>query len=58
MQTALKSETLIKRFADVASEPKWMAPEEFAAFRKAEVQKYAKLIKDTGAKLECQPQCP
>lgn len=52
VQTALKSEAAIKRFADVASEPKWMTPEDFAAFKQAEVQKYAKLIKESGAKLE------
>jgi tripartite-type tricarboxylate transporter receptor subunit TctC len=48
----LRLENVSKRMADVASEPKWMSVEDFGALRKNEVEKYAKLVKETGAKLE------
>ena len=47
-----KLDAVAKRLADVASEPSWMTPEDFAAYRKSEVEKYAKLVKESGAKLE------
>jgi tripartite-type tricarboxylate transporter receptor subunit TctC len=52
VQTVSKHEIVAKRMADVASEPSWMSPEDFAAYRKSEVEKYAKLVKESGAKLE------
>ncbi len=47
-----KLDAVAKRMADVASEPSWMSPEDFAAYRRSEVEKYAKLVKESGAKLE------
>jgi tripartite-type tricarboxylate transporter receptor subunit TctC len=52
VQTVSKHEIVAKRMADVASEPSWTSPEDFATYRKAEVEKYAKLVKESGAKLE------
>jgi tripartite-type tricarboxylate transporter receptor subunit TctC len=52
VQTVSKHDIVAKRMADVASEPSWMSPEDFAAYRKSEVEKYAKLVKESGAKLE------
>ena len=52
VREVVKLENVQKRMGDVASEAKWMSVEDFGAMRKSEVEKYAKLVKETGAKLE------
>jgi tripartite-type tricarboxylate transporter receptor subunit TctC len=41
-----------KRFADLGVEAVSSTPEQFVAFMRTEVAKYAKLIKDAGIKIE------
>ena len=41
-----------ERLIDLAAEPAISTPEEFAALVKAEIVKWAKAVKDSGAKLE------
>ncbi len=41
-----------KRFADLAAEPVGNSPEEFAAFLKSEMAKWAKVVKECGAHLD------
>jgi tripartite-type tricarboxylate transporter receptor subunit TctC len=41
-----------ERMAEQGAEPSPMTPEAFAAFQKAEVVKWAKVVKDSGAKVE------
>ena len=41
-----------KRFADLGAEPVGNSPEEFAAYLKSEMAKWAKVVKDCGARLD------
>jgi tripartite-type tricarboxylate transporter receptor subunit TctC len=41
-----------KKFADLGVEAVYSTPEQFAAFIKSEMAKYAKLIKEAGIKVE------
>jgi tripartite-type tricarboxylate transporter receptor subunit TctC len=41
-----------KRFADLGVEAVSSTPEQFAAFIRSETEKYAKLIKEAGIKIE------
>ena len=52
VREVLKMDAVVKRMADLASEPKWTTVEDFGAFRKSEVEKYGRLVKQTGARLE------
>jgi len=48
---ALADPDVKKRFADLGVETKSSTPAEFSAFIKAEMDKYAKLIKDANIKV-------
>ncbi len=52
VQKALKSPALIKRYAELSTQPKWSTPEQFNEFRAAEVKKYGELVKAAGLKAE------
>ena len=50
--TAMKDPEVRKRMADFGFEPIGNTPEEFGAFVKEDITRWAKLVKDTGAKVE------
>jgi tripartite-type tricarboxylate transporter receptor subunit TctC len=50
--TAMKDPETRKRMADFGFEPIGNTPEEFGAFVKEDIARWAKLVKDTGAKVE------
>jgi tripartite-type tricarboxylate transporter receptor subunit TctC len=50
--TALRSEEAKTRFAALMAEPVPNSPEDFAAFMKAELAKYEKVVKASGAKVD------
>jgi tripartite-type tricarboxylate transporter receptor subunit TctC len=52
VRKALESPELQKRFADLGGEIKPMSPDELMTFVKAEHEKWAKVVKASGAKLE------
>jgi tripartite-type tricarboxylate transporter receptor subunit TctC len=51
-QKVLQSADVKERFAGVSAEPSGSSSERLAAHIKAEIEKYAKLIKDAGVKIE------
>ena len=50
--TAMKDPEVRKRMADFGFEPIGNTPEEFGAFVKEDIARWARLVKDTGAKVE------
>ena len=52
MVKVIQDPDIKKRFADLGVEAVSSTPEQFVAFMRAEVAKYAKLIKDAGIKIE------
>ena len=50
--TAMKDPETRKRMADFGFEPIGNTPEEFGAFVKEDIARWAKLVKETGAKVE------
>ena len=50
--TAMKDPEVRKRMADFGFEPIGNSPEEFGAFVKEDIARWAKLVKETGAKVE------
>jgi tripartite-type tricarboxylate transporter receptor subunit TctC len=50
--TAMKDPEVRKRMADFGFEPIGNTPEEFGAFVKEDIARWAKLVKETGAKVE------
>ncbi|MEO5669158.1 MAG: tripartite tricarboxylate transporter substrate-binding protein, partial [Ramlibacter sp.] len=52
VNTALKSGELAKRLADIGGEPRGGSAEEFSKFWRSEVDRYAGIVKLTGASLD------
>ena len=52
IQKVLKSPELVKNYTVTAKEPIFSTPEQFSEFKANEVQKYRKLVDDTGLTLE------
>ncbi|MDX3905178.1 MAG: tripartite tricarboxylate transporter substrate-binding protein [Pigmentiphaga sp.] len=52
VQKILKDPELAKAFAETAKEPLFSTPAQYAEFRKSEVEKFRKLTRDIGVKLE------
>lgn len=52
IQKATKSPALIQRYETIASRPLSNTPEQYGAFRAAEVQKYEALVKEFGIKVD------
>ena len=52
LHKALNSADLKERLANVGVEPSMNTPEQFAAFIRAEIVRYAKVVKDAGIKVE------
>jgi tripartite-type tricarboxylate transporter receptor subunit TctC len=48
----LKDPEILARFKQLATDPVGNSPEEFAAFVRAELDKYARIIKAAGIKLD------
>jgi tripartite-type tricarboxylate transporter receptor subunit TctC len=48
----LKDADILARFRQLATDPVGNSPEEFAAFVRAELDKYARVIKAAGIKLD------
>jgi tripartite-type tricarboxylate transporter receptor subunit TctC len=49
---ALQSPEAKTRFAGLMAEPVWSTPQEFAAFMKAELARYQKIVKASGARVD------
>lgn len=52
VKRASTAPNLVQRYAAAGREPRWNTPEQFAAFKQAEVRKYARLVAEVGAKPE------
>ena len=52
MQIVLKNPDVVKRWQEIGAEASTMTPVEFTAFVKAELEKWAPIIKKSGAKPE------
>ena len=52
INTALKNADLKERMAGVGMEPAGNTPEQFDAFIKAEIEKWAPVVKEAGLKVE------
>lgn len=52
MQKVQKAPGHVQRFSNIAAQPLWNTPEQFGAFKAAEVQKYDQLVREFGVKLE------
>jgi tripartite-type tricarboxylate transporter receptor subunit TctC len=50
--TILKDPDILARFKQLSTDPVGNSPEEFGAFVKAELEKYARIIKAAGIKLD------
>jgi tripartite-type tricarboxylate transporter receptor subunit TctC len=50
--TALQSPEARTRFANLLAEPVWSTPDDFGKFMKAELAKYEKVVKLSGAKVD------
>ena len=51
-KATLASPDIAKRLAETGLEAVGSTPEELAAYQKAEITKWAKVVKDSGAKVE------
>jgi tripartite-type tricarboxylate transporter receptor subunit TctC len=48
----LKSPDVAKRLSDLGLEPVGSTSDELATYQRAEIQKWSKVVKDSGAKVE------
>jgi tripartite-type tricarboxylate transporter receptor subunit TctC len=49
---ALRSSEAKSKFASLLAEPVWSSPDEFGRFMRAELAKYEKVVKLSGAKVD------
>ena len=52
MAKVVKQPDVVKRFSDLGIDPVGSTPSEYAALNKTEYEKYGKLVKETGAKVD------
>jgi len=52
LSKALESSEVRERMATLGLEPAWSSPQQFSAFLQAEIPKYSKILKESGAKLD------
>ncbi len=52
IQKASKSAALTQRYETISTRPLWTTPEQYGAFKAAEMQKYDQLVKEFGIKLD------
>ncbi len=52
MQKALKDKNVSEKLSAQTLDPMFMSPEQFAVRLKSDYDKYAKVIKETGAKVD------